>query len=417
MSASSVPATECHVLTPPGMGALAVIRVHGPDAVAAVAPFFHPTTVTGRPTASAVGEGASLGPEQPHRLRYGRWVADGEIIDDVILWAGPGPTGELCVDINAHAGIRIVERILMSLRDHGVALGEPGTAIQHAWAARNRIDGEILAEVSRAKTRRAVEFLMGQRRTLPAHLEALADRCGSNLAAVRRALADLEQEAIGGRLLVEGATVALIGPPNAGKSTLANRLFGAPMAVVSPSPGTTRDWVAEPAALNGIPVTLVDTAGMRSRADPIEAEAIRRARQQAERADLVLAVMDTAAAWPGEFWRTLTDLRTSGTVLTVLNKADLPRRWGPDELPPGWRDQSTAVSALTGLGMPALVDRMAVALHLGDADDSAARLFTERQRRVVTDILGDPALPPDEIARLIRHDLIGPGQFAATGAG
>jgi tRNA modification GTPase len=147
------------LLTPPGMGALAVIRVCGPDAVTAVAGLFEPVSHSSRQAPD---------PGQPERLWYGRWVVNGEAVDEVIVCAGTGLDGHPQVDINAHGGIRVVERILMALQARGVELGDAAEAARRSWPARNRIEAEAIAALSQAKTRRAVDFLIHQQRVLPA---------------------------------------------------------------------------------------------------------------------------------------------------------------------------------------------------------------------------------------------------------
>lgn len=138
--------------------------------------------------------------------------------------------------------------------------------------------------------------------------------------------------------LIRGLRVALIGPPNAGKSTLANCLIGRDRIITSDTPGTTRDWISETALISGWPVTLTDTAGIRHTECPIESEAIRRSRQQARIADLVLIVIDAAAS-PGELARMSASLRAAvdatQPVVVVRNKSDLlsePSASGPGDL-------------------------------------------------------------------------------------
>ncbi len=388
------------LLTPPGIGALAVIRVCGPEAVNAVADLFEPVSHSSR-------QAPDLG--QPERLWYGRWVVNGEAVDEVIVCAGTGLDGHPQVDINAHGGIRVVERILMALQARGVEMGDAAQADRRSWPAQNRIEAEAVAALSQAKTRRAVDFLIHQQRGLPAFLTEIADSARSEPAAARELLQGLLDDAPGGRFLVAGAMVAIIGPPNSGKSTLANRLFGAPMAIVSPAAGTTLDWVAEPTAIRGVPVTLVDTPGVGGAADPCDDLAVRRGLARAAGADLLLAVLDGAAPWPEAFLEAVRGQLPGRHLIVVISKADLPRCWGDHLLPERWRDRDRAlgVSAYTGHRMAELEGCLVAELSLAGRPDDAPRLFTERQCAVVADLLAGKELPGQDLARRLRRELIG----------
>lgn len=391
---------------------MAVIRVCGPRAVEVVSRSFHP------PPGRA---GRWPDPHRPERLCYGQWVIADETIDDVLVWAGTDAAGLAVVDINAHGSVRVVERILLDLEAGGVRLGEPDQASQHAWPAEHYLEAEALAALSRAKTRRAVDFLLHQREMLPRYLAGLAEEAAADPAKVCRSLRELLEGARGGQFLVDGATVAIIGPANAGKSTLANRLFGAPMAIVSPIPGTTRDWVAEPTAIRGIPVTLVDTPGLgsapdrvRQEGDPIDELAVRRSRARWADADVKLLVLDGAAPLPAGFVAGVSE-ELSPEHLVVISKADLARRWEAAALPVAWRNRAVAVSAHSGEGIAALEERVVEQLSVGAGLEGRPALFTQRQARVVQGLATEPDLSAADLAQRIWADLLGRGANRGPG--
>lgn len=187
-------------------------------------------------------------------------------------------------------------------------------------------------------------------------------------AEIAAALADA---AVGERLR-QGLTVAVVGPPNAGKSSLVNRLAGREAAIVTPYPGTTRDVIEVSLELDGLPITLLDTAGLREPADPVEAIGIARARERAERADLVLCVVDGAAA-PGP----PDDLPgRCEDRLVLVNKLDLAS-------PPAWatgRDDVLAISCRTGEGFDGLLERLAEMARERLAGGEGALVTRERHR-------------------------------------
>lgn len=272
------------------------------------------------------------------------------------------------------------------------------------WPAHTRIEAEALDALIAAPTERAVAFLSYQREHLADYLRGLAKVVRDSSGAARQALRDLLTEATAWRYLVEGAVIVIAGPPNAGKSTLANRLLGRDHAIVSDAPGTTRDWVAEPAALHGVPVTIVDTAGLRTSDDPIEAEGIRRGQAQLARADLCLFVLDPSAA-AGEQSLQAHLPPTGPPTLFVLNKTDLPG-WRRD-LPMPAHAPSLDVSALTGAGIDRLTLAIVGELGLKDRHDLRPGLFTQRQRAAVARVLGDQAIGGPDLAAWIENDLIG----------
>ncbi|MEK7756176.1 MAG: GTPase [Planctomycetota bacterium] len=422
------------VLTPPGAGAIGVVRVVGPDAVSLVNQAFRPAS------------GGGLSAAQGDRLRYGHFVDGDETIDDVIVsvtmlgrhegtkarrheeksheatrHGGQSPprsheeTGHLVVDISAHGGVRVIERILQTLERLGALVGEPGDAVGLAWPTGSLIEYEAVEALTRAKTERAVRLLAWQRENLPAALEAVALLCRSDPAEARRRLPALADGYPVARTLMEGVTVALVGPPNSGKSTLFNRLIGRPATVVSPQPGTTRDWVAEAVEMDGVPVTLVDTAGRREADDPLEQQAVEAGRRVVERAEVRLLLLDGSQplAQPGE--KLLAASRLWAGCLTVINKADAGNAW---PAPKVGRHKNVSISALTGAGCDKLVSAILEMLGYHGWVESVPCLFTARQAEAAADVLS--VLPRDPMAaeQRLERCLIGRcDQVTTTGGG
>jgi tRNA modification GTPase len=264
----------------------------------------------------------------------------------------------------------------------------------------------VLQAIARARTRRAVKFLLHQLATLPAFLKQVAELAARDVAGAHRALQELLVRGERCRLLVEGATVAIIGPPNAGKSTLANRLFGLERSIVSDVPGTTRDWVSEPTAIQGVPVTVVDTAGVGQPADDLEKLAVERGMARWTDADLQLLVLDGSDNLPDTFFeRVMGRMRARGWIL-VVSKCDLPRRWRIEELPPGLQVPPVVVSARRGDGIAMLEERITAQLAPSPEEEQLPGLFTRRQRDSVLAILGAENLKGEELARRLRREIL-----------
>lgn len=411
MSAERTDTTLAALLTPSGTGAISVVRLSGPRALEILRRRFAPAS-------GVLPDALPL-----ERLHYGHWLdtpaqspisqyysgaqnlpdrrsgaADcgfehysPEVIDDVIVAVEVCADGGAVVDISTHGGVRVVERMLLSLQQDGARVVDWNAAPSSFSHPRDAIEAEALAMLVQAHTPRAVRFLAYQRQHLSTHITDIARCARQDSDTARRMLGKLAARALAWRYLVEGATIVLTGPVNAGKSTLANRLLGTEHSIVSPLPGTTRDWVAEGTAIHGIPVTIVDTAGLRETGDDLESEGIRRARAQSRAADLRLLVLDRsdprgAAVMQGVL---PAERRSEGgcgdQTILVLNKVDLLSGW--DLKPYDWDGPVALVSAATGDGLGALHELIVARLGLADPDDAVPGLFTQRQRDTAASLL------------------------------
>ena len=365
--------------TPQGQGALAVIRLCGPGSVARMArAFSRPDALVAAPGHTAV-VGHVLG-------------ADGAAVDEAVLLVFKGPasyTGQDGIDLSCHGGPASVARVLAALEVVGFRPALPGEFTFRAFAAgkmdlaRAEAVGELVAARTVAAQADALARLTGglslELESIKTELVRLAAACALRLdygddeapegfeselpalAACRSACTKLAATFAVGRLLQDGASIAAAGRTNAGKSSLFNRLLREERAIVSEVHGTTRDYVEAALDLDGIPVRLLDTAGVRQTDDPVEAEGVRRSRLVASGADLILYVVDAIV---GLFPEDESFLAAHPDALRVWNKIDSPRAF---PAPSGW----VAVSAETGAGEPALIAAIKAAL-LGGADPVAS---------------------------------------------
>lgn len=327
--------TIAAIATPPGEGALAVIRISGPGALAMSDTLFRSTRAP-----SAMEE---------RRVAFGRIIdSHGEVIDEVLLTVFRNPrsyTGEDLVEISGHGGSLVASRVLAAVLGSGARMARPGEFTERAFL-NGKLDltqAEAVMDLISAQTPRAAKAAAGQLEgrlgdeinTLRsdllgcvAHLEAFIDfpeegidpESGAALRKRMEGIADhlerLLSTADEGRLLREGITLALCGAPNAGKSSLLNRLLGSERAIVSAIPGTTRDTIEERASIGGYPFRVIDTAGLRETSDPVEREGVERACRAAEQADIRIHLVDASA-------QNTPVTSLFGEEMVVLNKIDL----------------------------------------------------------------------------------------------
>jgi tRNA modification GTPase len=379
--------------TAAGRAAIAIIRLSGPDA--------------GEVLFTLAGDAVKPRHAARRALRH-----TGAVLDEgLVLWF-PGPasvTGEDCAELHLHGGHAVVDAVTRALLDLGVRLAEPGEFTRRAFengkldlsqaeAVADLIDAETesqrrqaLAQLDGALARRHATWREGLIEAL-AVLEAavdfpdedlpesVADEAAPTIARIAGELDAALADGARGERVRGGYRVALIGAPNAGKSSLLNALAGRDAAIVTETPGTTRDVIEVPLNLAGFRVVLADTAGVRASRDPIEAEGVRRARAWAEAAALRLLVVDGAAE--DEAWRDVGPLTRPGD-LCLINKSDLPRgtataaeAWAAGQ---GLRALALSLASSEGLDAVRRALEEAVVTALSGADFPAAT--QERHRR------------------------------------
>lgn len=352
--------TIAAVATPIGEAGLAVIRLSGPYAYTIADKLFKGRKPSEAPT---------------HTALYGH-ILD---IDEVILTTFRAPksfTGEDTIEISCHGGILVTKLILDAILNTGARLAHPGEFTRRAFL-NGRIDltqAEAVADLISSRTELALKAaneqlagslakrinkLRDELVLVLAHVEAHIDFPDEDISPdtkdqllnkLRHANATIEQllkTAPEGQILRRGIRIAIVGKPNAGKSSLLNQLLARDRAIVSPIAGTTRDTIEETANIRGIPVIFIDTAGLRESTDIIEQEGIRRSRESIDRADLVLVVID----------QTNPELELPNKKhLIVLNKSDLAQS----------NIKGIPISCATGEGLEELKDAIKAAVWSGD---------------------------------------------------
>jgi tRNA modification GTPase len=365
--------TIAAIATPLGEGALAVIRLSGPDAFKIADRIFVP----GGKTYSAISAAPT------HTIQYGHIVQNGRSVDEVLAAVMRAPrtfTREDVVELTCHGGVLTAKLVLDATLASGARMAEPGEFTKRAFL-NGRIDlaqAEAVADLIAARTELAVaaanEQLAGklsqrinevrdQMMQTLAHIEAHLDFPEEDIAPdtqeqllerLRQAVTFMDgllRTANEGQVLRRGIRAAIIGRPNAGKSSLLNELLGHDRAIVSPIPGTTRDTIEETANIRGIPVVFIDTAGLRESSDEIEVEGIRRSRTSLERAELILHVLDNSEPFTHSDETYLREFAAKKRII-VRNKVDLPRRL---ELPP-LESPLVEVSCTSRAGLETLKD-------------------------------------------------------------
>ena len=386
--------TIAAIATPSGRGGVSIIRVSGPKALP-IAELLTHKTVHAR---------------QPLLTRF--FAEDNGVLDTglTLFFQSPASfTGEDVVEFHCHGGVMVTNLLLEACLARGARLARPGEFSERAFL-NNKMDltqAEGLADLIDAPTQQAARHATASLQgafsdavnqinqrviDLRIYVEAAIDfpeeevdflsegRVTTSLLELKEALATLTTQARKGALLSRGAQIVMTGAPNAGKSSLMNRLANQPVAIVTDVPGTTRDVIRQSIAIEGVAIQLSDTAGIRAATDAIEQEGIERAQAALDTADIIIDVIDDREPKDTEF----SSNDTAQSVIRVLNKIDLSGRTPgvlntadqEDESP----SPTVAVSAVTGAGIHDLEQMIIHCLGIGEAETTSP--FSARERHV-----------------------------------
>jgi tRNA modification GTPase len=394
--------TIAAISTPIGEGGIAIIRVSGPNALAIADRIFHSRR-------SRVSEFPS------HTLHFGTIGRNGEMIDQVMLAVLRAPrtyTKEDTVEINCHGGVLTARKILALCLQSGARLAEPGEFTKRAFL-NGRLDltqAEAVMDLIRAKSDRAhtaaVHELEGhlsakinQAReklvTILAHIEAHIDFPEEDIAPETRETLVRDTEAVlgfvrsllatagEGKLLREGISVAIVGRPNVGKSSLMNALIGSDRSIVTSVPGTTRDTIEESASISGIPFRFTDTAGIRQTRGAAEKIGVERSRKALDISEIILIVLDSSKPLNAAD-REIVKRSEGRNTLLVLNKVDLPNRL---RLPDGLANlECVKVSATIGTGLDILRDKLVSLAYSGKVGTTAVDVAINERHKASLEI-------------------------------
>ncbi|WP_019317406.1 tRNA uridine-5-carboxymethylaminomethyl(34) synthesis GTPase MnmE [Streptococcus mutans] len=338
------------IATPLGEGAIGIVRISGSKALAIIKKIF---------------KGKNLDDVPSHTINYGHIVENGAIIDEVMVSVMRAPktfTREDVIEINTHGGVAVTNEILQLVLRSGARMADPGEFTKRAFL-NGRVDlaqAEAVMDLIRAKTDKAMAVAVQQldgslsnliNNTRQEILNTLAqvevnidypeyDDVEEMTTALMRdktqefetLLTNLLKTARRGKILREGLSTAIIGRPNVGKSSLLNNLLREEKAIVTDIEGTTRDVIEEYVNIKGVPLKLIDTAGIRETDDLVEKIGVERSKKALEEADLVLLVLNSAEKLTDQD-RTLLEISQNSNRLILLNKTDLPEQIETDQLP------------------------------------------------------------------------------------
>jgi tRNA modification GTPase len=418
------------ISTPPGRGGIGIVRLSGPEAVAIAAPMLR----LKNPLAHAQARFAEI-LDEPDPCALSPEPCVDEAI--VTLFAAPNSyTGEDIVEIAAHGSPVVLDLLLRRSIARGARLAEPGEFTERAFlsgridltqaeAVRDLIDAQTIyqarvaaSQLGGALSRRvqpAKDALIALIATVEAGIDFAEDDIDvipnaeilERIEVIREQLAPIEASFAQGRIIRDGLTLAIVGRPNVGKSSLFNRLVERERAIVTAVPGTTRDLVTERVSMAGIPVNLVDTAGLRDAVDEAEAIGIRKSREALADADIVLVVLDATENSDGPEAELMDSLQ-GRRHMTVVNKIDLISGYAEESFP-----ESLRVSARTGEGIAALRERILQIARGTNAEDQPGMLTNLRQHQAIADAMHSLAAASESTAQSVPHEMVMLDLYAA----
>ena len=344
------PATIAAISTPPGKGGIGIIKISGPDAIAYSGQIFRKSGIKREDQCPYLLS-------KSHQLLHGHIVDPDKnsVVDEVLVSVMLGPrsyTGEDVVEINAHSGPAVLATILELVISRGATIASPGEFTKRAFL-NGRIDltqAEGVAEMIDAGSRQAaknaaafidgdlrrtIEKIRGRTTELYVQTEAALDfpdevdfsiSAQSTIEVLKaKVLAPVEaliENYSAGRIYIDGVRLIIVGKPNVGKSSLINRLTKTERVIVSPIPGTTRDFIEEALSINGVPFVVADTAGLHQTHDPIEIIGMQKTCEQLEKSDLILFVIDAGSPVDRDDLEIFSRIQNRNLIV-VLNKSDL----------------------------------------------------------------------------------------------
>lgn len=390
------------ISTPLGEGGIAVIRISGPESVELADQVFTPRGKLAKAATHTVHYGHIKDPDTEERI---------EEVLATVMRAPRSFTMEDVVEISCHGGLVSVKRVLDLLLRKGARLAEPGEFTKRAFL-NGRIDltqAEAVIDLIRAKSDRAFEIAMKQSEgmlsqqvkqlrhqlvELMAHIEVnidypehdveemtnafITDKCKLALQEMERLLKAADE----GKIIREGIVTAIIGRPNVGKSSLLNALARENKAIVTDIPGTTRDVIEEYVTMNGIPLKLLDTAGIRETTDLVEQIGVERSRSVLQGADLILLVLNVNDELHEDELVLLEELK-SRNVIVILNKTDLPQAMKEEDIrfavP---EDRVVRMSVLENEGMDALEKAITGIFFSGSLESDVEQTYVSNVRHI-----------------------------------
>ncbi|MEG0774850.1 tRNA uridine-5-carboxymethylaminomethyl(34) synthesis GTPase MnmE [Clostridium sp.] len=395
--------TIAAIATSLGEGGIAIIRVSGDKALSIVSKIFKGKN------------GKSLDDIKPYTMRYGYIVDENnEHIDEVIVSFMKGPrsfTAEDTVEVNCHGGVVATNKILNEVIKNGARVAEPGEFTKRAFL-NGRIDlsqAEAVIDIIRAKTELSMKSALVQseggiskeirklRDTLLstiAHIEATVDypeddleevtaeAAVSELKDIKDNIENLINTSDEGKILREGLSTVIVGKPNVGKSSLLNALIRENRAIVTDIPGTTRDVIEEYINISGVPIKIVDTAGIRETDDVVEKIGVERSKGKIDEADLVLLILDSSRSLDDEDREIIEHIKEKKYII-LLNKSDLDGKIDKDDLKALNSKYILEISAKTGEGLKEVKNIIKDLFFKGEIDTNNIIITNTRHKEAL----------------------------------
>ncbi|MBI5638951.1 MAG: tRNA uridine-5-carboxymethylaminomethyl(34) synthesis GTPase MnmE [Nitrospirae bacterium] len=400
--------TIAAISTPIGQGGIGIVRVSGSGAIELVSRIFRPRN------------NISLSEARPFSIVYGHMAEpiSGAIVDEVLVSVMRSPhsyTREDVVEINSHGGMVSVKKVLELVLAQGARLADPGEFTKRAFlnGRINLTQAEAVADLISARTEEGLRLAMQQLRgelslrlqgirqsliEIAAHAEAYLDfpedeiepgecrQLQEDIEKIRKDIEHLSATFQEARFFREGLSVAIVGRPNVGKSSLLNALLKKDRAIVTDIPGTTRDLIEEGLNLEGLPVRIIDTAGIRLSDEAVEREGIKRSLGAMEDADFIIALLDGSEDIKDEDILLLDRIKNRNALIAI-NKADLPCKISLDNIA-SYGKQYLYMSAATGEGLAELIKAVVASNLKNWKEEREGVVVTNLRHKIALDLAG-----------------------------